>query len=134
MTALHDPAAKRAPDVVDLGGFRDARGSTDAPAPAPTDRGDATNNVVAFPAAAIRPRRNGSKADFDPQRACEQLVRRFRVMHEAMIELIVSCRDAEPGTVASGETTEVMINLATLSMSTERFQEQLAKTVAAAFR
>jgi len=148
MTALHDPATEpSASTIVDFVGFRHARRTVGAPpaepiaAPAPVPHGE---NVLAFPivprhqpVARNSRRKAGEPAAFDAHEACERLVERFRIMHEAMVELVVACRNAppdSPGPVSADETSEVMINLATLSMSTERFQEQLGETVAAAFR
>ena len=141
MTALHDPALDPGASVVDFGGVLRARrgAGPDRPDRAPADRDTgAGDNIVAFPAAAARPpRRRAARADFgdfDPVQACETLVERFRTMHEALIDLVVTCRDFEATGGALGDASELLVNLATLSMSTDRFQEQLVVAVDGAFR
>lgn len=149
MTALHDPVTPPSASIVDLIEVRQARatgavaGPRSASDPVPAPHGE---NILAFPIVPrCRPvprsaRRKAREPEvFDPREACEQLVQRFRVMHEAMVELVVACRNASPEAHADAhgaadDASEVMLNLATLSMSTERFQEQLGETVTAAFR
>ena len=149
MTALHDPATPPSASIVDLIEVRQARGTGATPeARSASDPVQAPHgeNILAFPIVPQRRtaprsvRRKARKPEvFDPREACEQLVQQFRVMHEAMVELVVACRNAPPDARgaalgAGDDASEVMLNLATLSMSTERFQEQLGETVAAAFR
>ena len=144
MAALHDPAIDSASDsaacVVDFARFRDAR-----PAPAEAVERPAASpvadTVVAFPVEMVRPPKlrarpaqSAGLPGFDAQQACEQLVQRFRVMHEAMIELIVTCQDLEANAARdSDETSDLMVNLAMLSMSTERFHDELTAAVDGAF-
>jgi hypothetical protein len=140
MTALQDPATAFAADIIDLAGFRGvaaARPPADAPA---RDPGDHDPVVVRFAEAAAR-HRPPRGAPVEPSAevallsACEQLVASFRVMHEAVIELVVSCRDLDDATSRTQAGTEdVMLGLAVLTTATERFQQQLSSTVGTAFR
>jgi hypothetical protein len=144
MTALQDPALDPGASIVDFAGFLRARrsaGASTLPASATpaADDGPVIDNIVAFPSTAVRPspRRAGGVdlGDFDPVQACEALVERFRTMHEALIDLVVTCRDFEAaGSGALGDASELLVNLATLSMSADRFQEQLVVAVDGAFR
>jgi hypothetical protein len=148
MTALHDPALDPGASIVDFCGVLRARaaaaGLDAAPPRAAANDLDSPDNIVAFPAAATArpPLRQQSRAaiepdlgDFDPVKACEDLVERFRTMHEALIDLVVTCRDFETaGNGTLGDASELLVNLATLSMSTDRFQEQLVVAVDGAFR
>ena len=145
MAALHDPAIDRPSDpeasVVDFARFRAARQAAGEPAERPVAPPDATDRVITFPVELARPpqprtrpSRSPGAAGFDAQQACEQLVQRFRVMHEAMIELIVTCQELETAAAREAEeTSELMVNLAMLSMSTERFHDELTAAVDGAF-
>jgi hypothetical protein len=133
MTALHDATAFDA-DIIDLAGFRRAAATRE-----PVAAADQDPVVVSFADAVARHR--PSRAPIEPGAdvallsACEQLVASFRVMHEAVIELVVSCRELDdPASRTQAGTEDVMLGLAVLSTATERFQQQLSSTVGTAFR
>ena len=138
MTALQDPTTELQPQIVELAGFRRAGTARETTA----DNAEATpadSVVVAFADAARRLRPRGGPtagADgFEILPACEQLVASFRVMHEAVIELVVSCRELETAPARQPASAEdIMLNLAILSTATERFQQQLSGTIDSAFR
>ncbi|MBI3516235.1 MAG: hypothetical protein HY060_19560 [Proteobacteria bacterium] len=141
MTALHDPTTKLQPQIVDLAGFRRAATARDrvTAAPAGADAPPVDTVVVQFADAARRLRPHGAPATgadgFELLPACEHLVTSFRTMHEAVIELVVSCRELETAPARKPASTEdVMLGLAILSTATERFQQQLAATIDSAFR
>jgi hypothetical protein len=135
MTALHDPATAFDADIIDLAGFRRAA-ATREPVAAAADQDPV---VVSFADAVARHR--PPRAPIEPSAdvalltACEQLVASFRVMHEAVIELVVSCRELDdPASRSQAGAEDVMLGLAVLSTATERFQQQLSSTVGTAFR
>jgi hypothetical protein len=135
MNAMLNQQTVPAPEIIDFVAFRDAlprRAATDVP------RGDAV--IVAFPAA-----RTPSKPDMIPagsavvaaaelSAACALLVESFRAMHVAVTDLQETCRVLDSG---AGEIHDqagaVLIGIAQLSSTTERFQNQLDATIDAAF-
>ena len=136
MTALHDPT-ELPPQIVDLAGFRRAAAARERTSAAPesADASAADSVVVRFAEAARRLRPAACADGFELLPACEALITTFRTMHEAVIELVVSCRELETAPARKPASTEdVMLGLAILSTATERFQQQLSGTIDSAFR
>jgi hypothetical protein len=132
MNALPDPRSEPIPEIIDFVAFRRA-----IPMRSTTDHGNA--EVVAFPARA--PRLAVAKSDnaavqaaSELSVACALLVESFRAMHSAVTELQESCRvlDSNAGEMRD-QASAVLIGIAQLSTSTERFQDQLDATIDAAF-
>ena len=96
--------------------------------------------VVAFPVTPARPAPvqapsgNAGRAASELSVACALLVDSFRAMHAAVTELQESCRvlDTNAGEIHDQAGT-VLIGIAQLSTTTERFQDQLDATIDAAF-
>jgi hypothetical protein len=130
MAALKDPVPTRSASIIEFAAFRRA-----APAAGETagHTVEAAPVVVAFPGAA-RPAKRAAPAAADVaaaadlRHACEALVERFRTMHEAMIELIVTCRELDESRAWAFETSRILMDIAALSSTSERFQTQLAAT------
>jgi hypothetical protein len=135
MNAMLNQQTAPAPEIIDFVAFRDAlprRAATDAP------HGDVV--IVAFPAA-----RTPSKPDTTPagravlaaaelSAACALLVESFHAMHVAVTDLQETCRmlDSNVGEIHD-QAGAVLIGIAQLSSTTERFQNQLDATIDAAF-
>lgn len=132
MNALPEPRSEPVPEIIDFVAFRRAVPMRDLP----HDHGDA--EIVAFPTRAGAPRRpetgGAAAAASELSVACALLVESFRAMHAAVAELQESCKvlDTNAGEVRE-QTGAVLIGIAQLSSSTERFQHQLDATIDAAF-
>jgi hypothetical protein len=134
MNALPNAHAEPVPEIIDFVAFRRAiptRGAT------PATHADA--EVVAFPAPHKRPvigkaESAAVQAASELSVACALLVESFRAMHTAVSELQESCRvlDSNAGEMRD-QAGAVLIGIAQLSSSTERFQDQLDATIDAAF-
>ena len=136
MNALPEPRSAPVPEIIDFVAFRRAVPARDLP----RDHGDA--EIVAFPSRlpgrAGAPKRietgAATAAASELSVACALLVESFRAMHAAVSELQESCKvlDTNAGEVRE-QTGAVLIGIAQLSSSTERFQDQLDATIDAAF-
>jgi hypothetical protein len=136
MNAMLNQQTAPVPEIIDFVAFRGAlprRAETDAP------HGDAV--VVAFPTA-----RTPSKPDTMPtgsavlaaaelSAACALLVESFRALHVAVTDLEETCRalDGNAGEIHD-QAGAVLIGIAQLSATTERFQDQLDATIDVAFQ
>jgi len=133
MNALPDTRSDPVPEIIDFVAFRRAIPMRAAPT---TDH-DA--EIVAFPArykrpVLGRPESVAVHAASELSVACALLVESFRQMHTAVAELQESCRvlDSNAGEVRD-QASAVLVGIAHLSTSTERFQDQLDATIDAAF-
>lgn len=142
MKAVLNHQTAPVPEIIDFVAFRGAvprRPTTDAQASTP-DAPHEDAVIVAFPAARARqvptaaPGGNAAQAASELSVACALLVESFRAMHQAVNELQESCRvlDSNAGDMQD-QAGAVLIGIAQLSSSTERFQDQLDATIDAAF-
>jgi len=142
MNAMLNQRLEPVPEIIDFVAFRGAlprRGATDARAQASgADRRGAV--IVAFPAARAplasngAPKANAARAASELSVACALLVESFRAMHAAVNELQETCRvlDSNAGEIHD-QAGAVLIGIAQLSTTTERFQDQLDAIIDAAF-
>jgi hypothetical protein len=146
MTAMLNQHTAPVPEIIDFVAFRGAlprRAAAERPAKtAGAVPGDAV--IVAFPAtralqmpdraSAGLPGGKGARAASELSVACALLVESFHAVHAAVSELQESCRmlDANAGDV-NDQAGAVLIGIAQLSTTAERFQDQLDATIDAAF-
>ncbi|MEJ0072184.1 MAG: hypothetical protein WDO24_29610 [Pseudomonadota bacterium] len=120
-------------EIIDFVAFRNA-----LPAAAPQSPDPVANAAVVlpFPAPAWRrlPERGSAAIAADLSTACAQLVESFRAVHDAVTELQDNCRalDANPHPLRD-QAGAVLMGIAALASSTERFQTQLDAAIDAAF-
>jgi hypothetical protein len=140
MKAMLTQPTEPVPEIIDFVAFRGAvprRSTPDAKAPAAAV-------IVAFPAARARPvphtvphtvpGGNATHEASDLSVACALLVDSFRAMHEAVTELQESCRVLDSNADdMHDQAGAVLIGIAQLSSTTERFQDRLDATIDAAF-
>jgi hypothetical protein len=130
--------AKPGSEIIDFLAIRNA-----IPTPEPTARDDLPGDdlpgdavVLAFPSPAWRqlPNQGAAAIAADLSAACARLVESFATLQHAMTELKDSCRalDANTGPMRD-QAGAVLMGIAALASSSERFQSQLDATIDAAF-